>query len=537
MRAGWRETNVVVPPSCAAALAALCAESGRSRAATLRDLLTEHVDAQRVLGDDSQLVHIATLLRHPPPARFALAAAERRVRLRVRCPAALAAEARRLGLRLPGQWAKPAHADYQARCLADTVMTAIARRRAFTDEVLADLLPLLRRRAAIGLWQLAVAATATGSERSVLADYRMAALSGGAIVQPDLARLETVVDLIRAGDVAWHGDRRVHAVRHLARRLLTGADAVAHEKDLFAQRDQPWGLWRDDLEHDAGALDHPLIVGLRSASASVEGRGGTLIWRAQREVAIDEVEAALLSSDPGWQMAVDPPSWTLRHPDSWAALVVGRGRGGPPPAWAVAVEDHRVLFFTVGSRRVVWPVSRGGSGYRPASNVDQVLRQYAGRRAGEVAEYLLLRLDLDRDEPVGLPAELAHRAGFISRKRREALEASALAETRQRMAQLVSHPSKTLAPTALTDLAAPAARGDVDAFLAAAAQHRVWFVVTPALWPWRIESLAAAVLARTHRDATHWLADYVASWHRTRLRDDHERAWHDAFNLHRPDGM
>jgi hypothetical protein len=72
--------------------------------------------------------------------------------LRLRWTQDMAERARAVSLRLPGQ-ARRGHHDYQARLFTD-IVTAIAVQEQFTDEFLDGLVPVLRHREAIGLWQL-----------------------------------------------------------------------------------------------------------------------------------------------------------------------------------------------------------------------------------------------------------------------------------------------------------------------------------------------------------------------------------------------
>lgn len=141
---------------------------GTSRDGAVRQLLSEHVEAQESREPEDRLTHISTVPRYPQPPRWRRAPRGDRP-LRLRAPASLLKRARAVSLRLPGQYER-SHRDYQARTLTDVVMTAIAVAESFTDDFLDGLFPLLRHRAAVSLWRLATAATSTGPETALLAE-------------------------------------------------------------------------------------------------------------------------------------------------------------------------------------------------------------------------------------------------------------------------------------------------------------------------------------------------------------------------------
>ncbi|BFO23221.1 hypothetical protein SHKM778_96090 (plasmid) [Streptomyces sp. KM77-8] len=133
------ETNVRLPPCAFGALAAAMTRQGTSRDATVRRLMTEHVERQEQEDPDDRLTHISTVLRYPPPPRWRKDPRQDRP-LRLRASADLLERARAVSLVLPGQYQR-AFRDYQSRALTDAVVTAIAVAERFTDEFLDGLLP------------------------------------------------------------------------------------------------------------------------------------------------------------------------------------------------------------------------------------------------------------------------------------------------------------------------------------------------------------------------------------------------------------
>lgn len=67
-----RGTNILVPASAHAALELIRVRRGyRSRSQFVHTLLSENVCAQRALDPEARLMHLATLLRYPPPRKLA----------------------------------------------------------------------------------------------------------------------------------------------------------------------------------------------------------------------------------------------------------------------------------------------------------------------------------------------------------------------------------------------------------------------------------------------------------------------------------
>jgi hypothetical protein len=454
--------------------------------------------------------------------------------------------ARRVALLLPGQPPGRGYADYQGRPLADSVTTAIAVRESFTDEVLEGLLPLLRHRAAVGLWRLAAAATTTGAEHDLYQQQlqlseRADELGSRNLLPADerarLERLDTLTDQLRYGDLGWHDPWRVTVVRHLARVLLTGVDANANELALYQQRESPWDEWRGDLEEDGGRLIHPLLRGLRSPLTEVEGRGGTTVWRAERRLTLDELPTRLATHANTLGPAshrVDPPEWMLLEPATWWRLEAARAPAPLPPRWADAVARHALLTFDLGSRRFVWPVT--GQSQAPAQipSLELVLGRAAGLAPAEIAERLLLALPAEGG-PARLPAAIALEAGFITRDDLPALEAEAAAEDERNARSLLSSPLVKELDTAFLGQLLDAVE-DIPRFVALLAAAGIEFERQVPSWPWGVDSLADALIRGAPAPALVWLAGDVFERCAERLRESETDAWFSAFKRYRHEG-
>lgn len=176
-------------------------------------------------------------------------------------------------------------------------MTAIATVGPFTDDFLGDLMPLLRHRAALGLWRLTTAVTSTVPEQKVLVEAE--AIRSRMMYEtlprdhltPEQEHLLLVADALEE-DVAWHSPERFRAAARLARRLLAGPAAEAGERMLHDQADEWSEQYQDALQsEDPAALSGraprttgpdaaaPRCGGLIAASTCRTSRTG---WSAAR---------------------------------------------------------------------------------------------------------------------------------------------------------------------------------------------------------------------------------------------------------------
>lgn len=313
------ETNVWLPACALAALEVVAARRGLSRDETVRQVLDEHLAEQELRDRDVRLTHISTVLRYPPPLGRGkrnrhLPEFGRPLRLRLR--PGVADRARAVSLRLPGQ-SQRAHHDYQSRQLTDAVMTAIAVQEPFTDLYLNSLLPVLRHRAARGLWDLAVAATSTAPELAVHEAVSRSEFpdqdgteTGVPVDGPAGSRLQRMAAVLE-GEAGWHSAVRFWVAANIARRLLSGPEADNAEQMLFKQREQ-WEELRLDYRYANPETRADLRRGIGDWDDS--GRGGTAVWRAERAVEVEDFEVWLASRGRVAERRNTPPGLAGAHP-------------------------------------------------------------------------------------------------------------------------------------------------------------------------------------------------------------------------------
>jgi hypothetical protein len=282
------------------------------------------VERQEQREPDDRLTHISTVLRYPPPPRWR---SEPRADkpLRLRLTPGLIPRAQAVSLRLPGQ-SQRAHRDYQGRLLTDAVVTAIAVEEPFTDEFLQGMLPLLRHRSALGLWQLVVAATTTRPERAI----HYAAEEERARTQESIALLSAEKSAARhhlllvaealEEDVSWHSPARFQVAANIARDILGGANSRSNEQMLYKQGNE-WGALRQDLLDGGTARDKYLRGIAIFGWVDWIGRGGSAVWRAERRVSVQDFEDWLIK-----RTEADPSRGLCRRPGGWSAFPA---RGAP----------------------------------------------------------------------------------------------------------------------------------------------------------------------------------------------------------------
>ena len=535
------------------ALKAIAARRGVSRDEAVRQVLAEHVDAQEACEPEARLTHISTVLRYPQPAPKD----ERMDRpLRLRLSVGMADRARAVSLMLPGQHRR-AHKDYQARALTDAVVTAIAVREPFTDDVLDGLLPLLRHKAALGLWHLVVAATSSGQELALHDAALHIREVPAARRSPEDERRLLVAEALEE-DVSWHSRYRFEVAKRIADESLRGEDAVAFEEMLFAQK-KTWGDQRYELRISRQAGEW--FDGV--PNVDVIGRGATAVWRAQRKVELEDFEHWLNNGPDdhhGRRRVLQPPGWSVSVPAGWRGEMLPRG-GELPARVAEWVAASTVLVLPLGGRDVVWPLRCGHDS--PVEGVEPLVAAARRRKPQERVEFVESMLvewgtpmsenssgddgateDVDPAAGAGLDAlwmsevrqrwmefDAAHKApqlwlpvdkafkhGLVdARQRRHAEEEARWADRRRsRRPSLDEH-----------SLLAPSATSDPRIFLFAARTGKGRR--TRPMLRWHSGSVAQAVTEQVHPELVGCLADaavWTTGWTLHRVMN---QVWHAAF--------
>lgn len=537
---------------------------------TMRRLLDEHLAVQESVDDElERLTHVSTVMRHPLPLP-GRNRPRQGVQLRLRLDEGVADRARAVSLRLPGQYLR-GHRDYQARLLTDAVMTAIARQEPITDEVLDGVMPLLRHGAALGLWRLATAAISTRSELDV---YKRADLSHSlrmARHPPGPAeRIEHVAAALREEDVAWHAAYRSQAVQFLARKLLPpGAEAM--EDILFGQDTREWNDLLLDLTYRS-EFDDPM-TGFQSPRHDFEGRGGSVVWRAERRLEHHETLLWLRRSREAGALTVRvvcPPGWSLRIPDQWQPAAFPAGRP-LPPIWSAHLDAGRVVDIGGAGRPLLWPTTEGpGEKIIPVPRFEIATAAAGRRRLEELIEMILAELvdptlfddaeaeltapsdadllsaDSDADfdlndefapdwdmgewetRPVAMTAHRAFNLGLIDEAERDAAVDQARLATQEQMqhviASLIGEDDQLC-----SDLRT--AMDEPYRFAALARRAKQYLSITTSSWTWPVASLAAALADdAVPARAVEYLAQLMGLRYKRRLERSMEQAARAAFD-------
>jgi hypothetical protein len=380
------------------------------------------------------------------------------------------AAARDLGFRLPGQSHRNGHPDYAARPLTDSIMAAIHNAEPFVVAGLEDLPQTVTRRVALGLWRLAVAATLTGAETQGL--WRSA--------NPDLAVV------LNEEEIAWHHPWRFEVAHHILTTFMAEDDAEEWMGMLEAQTDQ----FRTLVEHlqqrhpDAGWLQDG-ICSLSSHRGSVEGRGGTAVWRAERALEMTRIESWLTNSSAPPKLELAAPGWTLRWPEEWTKVCLAHDEP-VPNVLAAHAEAGKVCVSVSGSRRAYWPLAVDG---KPVEQFSACLEAGRDLPVARIAEVVLL--DHDDLMTPGLPAALAHNLDLITKPQRDDLVAKAAARNFAMMTATLERADARLDATELAELRA--ATGDPRKFVRLANRHHLacWF--TNDWWRWHIGSVVEGI--------------------------------------------
>lgn len=427
------ETNVWVPTSAVTALEAIqLRERYRSRNQALERLLEDYVTDQLRRDPHDRLVHIATLLRWPPPRREDKLIAERLGvatsgrQLRVRVDKDLWTAAREHGFALPGQSTYRGHHEYQARRGTDAVLTSIARQHPLLDDPeIGGVAQLLTRRQAKGLWRLAVEGTATTAERAVLdaeerfIEKREIACARGEDV-PGPARVVRVAEKLRSSKVTWHASERFRSMRTIAREHLSAGKAEDYLR-LLDEVDDDTVAWRDEL-HRTRSL--PVTL------ASREGRGASAVWRAERAVAVDELTdwfSVMDRTSTSPSLVMNPPGWELQFPTEWVPALVDDST----PEVRKGLRTGRVLSFPYRGKNFAWPTRETEEGHLvPVPGFETVIAEAGSRSVLDILEATLIDFmgapdGDDECRSVWVPAHIAYDLGLVTEAERDRLVSTA----------------------------------------------------------------------------------------------------------------
>ncbi|WP_405566561.1 hypothetical protein OG317_00035 [Streptomyces sp. NBC_01167] len=421
-------------------------------------------------------------------------------------------------------------------------MTAIATAEPFTDEFLDDLLPVLRQRAALGLWQLTAAASSTGPEKAVLI---AAENMRSGLADPDQLLLRVAEALEQ--DEAWHSLARFQVATNLARSMLTGPDAVANEQMLYEQRNEWSELYQDTLQADEDQRAY-LLQG--TTSYDWTGRGGTAVWRAERRVDLQDFEDWLVKRpSDAVERAMRPPGWIVRLPSSWQAAHMPAANGMLPEPYARWAAEEKALVFPYRNRQAIWPLQRGENScsWQPVPGIEPLIAAAEGLRPDQVTgfiEAVLINWDHPHEDEqmarlrnaMVLPADKAHAFGFITAEERQQLVADARASTLNDMDDTIDafaqHPE--FARDEDMRRALREARGNARSFrrLAMSVDRRIGsrFRVTRASWTWPGQSVARELLAGRPGPVVEWLATWAHKNSTLTLEEAMQVAWNRAFD-------
>lgn len=520
--AGRRQTSVELTPRAFATLATISEDWGISRNATIVRLLTAYVERQHALNEDTRLVHISTVLRYPRRTDVMMEPELARQRLALRIEPGLEREGLEYAFRIPGQAWRQAHRDYAGRPLTDAITTAIAMHLPFEDRHLEDLPPLLQHSEALGLWRLTIAATRTDAEREVLDSN-----------DEDLRRH------FAEGTTAWLSSWRYAMALHLARRLFIGpADVVTRRRRWIGGQGDLLEHYVDELENRTIRNGTWLTEGapIPHGSDGVEsnaGRGATVVWRAKRQVALEEVAVWFTSVPPTPQkIVVGTPGWEIARPAGWYPLRFP-GAAELPKELERLVAERRVLRIDHLSSSALWPVDKHGA---PIPGFRDIIEGAGRVSALELAEATLVHSRswyAPGNQPAvfwpGMHPDTACELGFIDRTHRDSLITSAEEKTRSAMERIIAEVSDRdpdLARNLEQALTQP------TRFARLARHLRPRFSPTRPIWHWKIGSVKEALDGPATAAQLQWLGAGWLHVVRRSLGIQMELAWRAAFHGH-----
>ncbi|MGY1987139.1 hypothetical protein ACI792_13020 [Blastococcus sp. SYSU DS0669] len=429
--------------------------------------------------------------------------------------------------------------------MTDAVVTAIAVASPFSDDVLEDLRPLLTYAAAKGLWRLAAAASTTRAEREVfqLADSPDAARarrnSPPTPGDSTVLRAQRIAFVLRYEDVRWHADWRNMLALRLARGFLSEPDSERAHAMLAAQKSD-WDLFRSDLENA-----HPfdgLTGDLQEKAPYFEGRGRTAVWRAERQIELQDLLDWPLTRPYASSHArtstgthtprrltktVTPPGWDLTMPSGWHSIVLPFN-APLPQGWQETLKQRRLLRLRSGASQALWPVIGPPGHMKPVPNLEVVLESTAGMTDADIIELLLLELDCEQFGGVHVPARVAHRLGFISEAERDELIRRTRIVNQAAMQAALQAVARDADEQHLAALRS--AMNSPSQFLRLIGRELL--IQTPT-WRWAVGSLADAVAGGATPAALRWLTGYVQRGRSGALSASMQTAWDEAFRAAR----
>lgn len=511
-----RQSSIRIPPAAGLALGACCNLAGLSRDACVRDLLDRHLHNQLARGPADRLTHISTVLRFPerPLGRRTPDGLER---LAIRLEPWMGEAAIATSLRLPGQSARRGHHDYARRPLTDAFLTALAKTHPFTIDGLEGLPETITQGAAVGLWRLTVAATLTPAEKLAMWSNTGQAGSGG-----DQAAI--LKRLLHEGNFSWHDPKRFRVAHHLARKLLSGNAAASNLEMLQAQNVEFQQLLEDLEAHSFETPESSLLADAPGVGRSVEGRGGSVVWRARRSLARQSIREWLGSATDS-ALLVDPPGWSLRMPENWHGIASGLG-ASPPTQVREDIYHRRVVEVrSPDGQAIAWPYICD----RPVPGYGAFLDSLPALKPTEIVE-LTLAVD-ERLDLLFLPIITAIALGFISKAEGDHKVELARAKNKRAIEGALERARADLDDVEFARLSATAS--EPDTFAQRCHHLGITITVSHPYWTWHTSSIELE-LATPMPDRLAVLGSTRASIYKRLLEREMELAARRAFSFGQP---
>lgn len=555
------QSTVLISAAAFAALESLVAAGGRSRDATVRELLEAYVTDQKALGrvrPDRRLTHIGTVLHYPAclnePGRTPGRVQPRRLPFRA-SPALLTA-ARAHAYRIPGHSPGRGHQDYSSRLLGDAIATAICSKQPFVEPELEGLPPTVEHGIADVLWQLTKAATMTHTEWVDLEQRMLRVLNPDQVARSTDRRVTFLSPELL--DFMWHSPERSAVALALAHQYL--GDPSEENHAILTGTGPTFDIEIDFLlESSPGRSGNEEIK--RVMFSNAEGRAASRLWVRGRAEAHDRLARWLAGAADGARRSplVDPPGWVLRWRPEWRSRRFQHGQPLPEDLHAHIAAGH-VLHVVAGSRSAVWPLVDAQAG-EPVAGFDQVI---AGMRTArpsatpvEILEACLagpaasddpdVEIE-DTSGPLYLWLELdeAHELALIDAPTLQSMRADNLAVNQAAFACVLANPTRRWGePLSSDEVQELRAAATTDSALFFATAQRLNLNISTSqpprypLWKWPVNDLSDALeiytgptlaaFARCRMDATRTALNHSRqqSWQRAMWWSWEQRGGHD----------